>query len=103
MLEYTTIGVDITDDLIFIDRLNSSGPSPLVPNRGLLDVRAVLVPPDRSNSTDGTRNGRMVDIHVIVDGPIVTFIVSNETALSVASTCTLSRRTFGIRYCGLAK
>ena len=25
----------------------------------------------------------MVDIHVIVDGPIVTFIVSNETALSV--------------------
>jgi len=80
MTEYTTIGVDMDDDLTFIDRLNSSGPNPLVPNRGLLDVRAGLLPSDRSNSTDGTR---MIDIHVIVDGPIVTFIVANETALSV--------------------
>ena len=80
LAEFTTIGVDITDDLTFVDRMNSSGANPLVPNRGLLDVRAGLLPPDHSSSSDGTRT---IAIHVIVDGPIVTFIVSNETALSV--------------------
>ena len=92
LTEFTTIGVDITDDLTFVDRLNSSGANPLVPNRGLLDVRAGLLPPDRSSSSNSPEgaaaegNGnrtRTIEIHVIVDGPIVTFIVSNETALSV--------------------
>jgi hypothetical protein len=73
--ESTTIGVDITGDLASVGR-----------------VSAGLLPPDRSSGSnspegvaaEGNGNGtRTIEIHVIVDGPIVTFIVSNETALSV--------------------
>jgi sucrose-6-phosphate hydrolase SacC (GH32 family) len=78
--EFTKIGVDITDDLTFVDRSQSSGPKPLVPNRAILDVRAGLLPPDHSRAAGSPRT---IGIHVIVDGPIVTFIVANETALSV--------------------
>ena len=85
LTEYTTIGVDMTDDLAFVDRMNSSGASPLVPNRGILDMRAGLLPPLRNSSSgEGAADGtRVVNIHVIVDGPIVSVIVLNETALSV--------------------
>ena len=63
MAEYTTIGVDISDDLTFIDRRNSSGAKPLVPSKGVLDVRAGLLPPPVAA---GGR-GRVVTIHAIVD------------------------------------
>ena len=57
-------------------------------------MRAGLLPPDHSSSAEGMAEGavdgtrtadgtRTIHVHVIVDGPIVTFIVSNETALSV--------------------
>lgn len=85
--EFTAIGVDVADDLTFADRPNSSGANPHEPNRELLDVCAGLLLPDQSSSrstsgaaADGTR---MIDVHVIVDGPIVTFIVSNAAVLSV--------------------
>eukprot|EP01051_Picozoa_sp_SAG22_P008310 SAG22_NODE_626_length_8433_cov_43.291097_2_plen_652_part_00 len=82
--EYTTIGIDTTDDVAFIDRRNSSGPKPLVPNRGLLDVRAgPLPPPAPDRRSAGAPGPRSIGVHVIVDGPIVNFIVGNETALSV--------------------
>lgn len=84
LAEYTTIGVDITDDLVFIDRRNSSGMNPLVPSRGVLDVRAGLLPaPATSEALSPPAGGRIIEIHAFVDGPIVTFIASNETALSV--------------------
>ena len=73
------------DDLAFVDRRNSSGPHPLVPSRGVLDVRAGPLPPPQGSAEGeaATPTTRTVGIHVIVDGPIVTFIVCNETALSV--------------------
>ena len=47
-------------------------------------MRAGLLPPPLSSSAEGVADGtRTIDIHIMVDGPIVTFIVSNETALSV--------------------
>ena len=63
MAESTTIGVDISDDLTFIDRRNSSGAKPLVPSKGVLDVRAGLLPPPVAASG----GGRVVTIHAIVD------------------------------------
>jgi hypothetical protein len=84
LAEYTTIGVDIRDDVTYVDRRNSSGPTPLVPSRGVLDVRAGLLPPAQQSVADAKGSiARTIHIHVFVDGPIVTFIVCNETALSV--------------------
>ena len=74
--ERTVLGIDIADDLAYIDRTLSSGPSPLLPEQA--DVRAGLLPPP--SDPNGTRT---FELHAYVDGPIVTMIVSNETALSV--------------------
>ena len=89
MVEYTTVGVDTSDDLTFIDRRNSSGAKPLVPSKvlspkltvgfsqssyrlmtyrvvaskGVLDVRAGVLPPPVAASG----GGRVVTIHAIVD------------------------------------
>ena len=68
---------------MFIDRRNSFGSKSLVPNRGVLDVRAGPLPPRDHGSGHGADAPRIIGVHVIVDGPIVTFIVANETALSV--------------------
>lgn len=69
-------------------KLNSGGAEPFVPSTGLLDTRAGPLPPAR-NGSGGSRLGgggggqAHVEINAFVDGPVLTFIVDNETALSV--------------------
>eukprot|EP01046_Picozoa_sp_COSAG06_P032106 COSAG06_NODE_3184_length_5718_cov_20.414842_3_plen_261_part_00 len=70
MVEYTTVGVDTSDDLTFIDRRNSSGAKPLVPSKGVLDVRAGVLPPPVAASG----GGRVVTIHAIVDVRQLAFV-----------------------------
>ena len=77
--ERTVLGIDLADDLAYIDRSLSSGPAPLLPEQA--DVRAGLLPPPREQT--GAKPTRMFELHAFVDGPIVTMIVCNETALSV--------------------
>jgi sucrose-6-phosphate hydrolase SacC (GH32 family) len=77
--EVTVLGIDLVDDVVFMDRRNSSGTKPFVASRGVLDVRAGLLPTTLQNRNGGAT---VIDMHAIVDGPIVTFIVGNETALS---------------------
>ena len=77
--ERTVLGIDLADDLAYIDRSLSSGSVPLLPEQA--DVRAGLLPP-RGELTSAKAN-RTFELHAYIDGPIVTMIVSNETALSV--------------------
>jgi hypothetical protein len=82
MSERTTIGVDMADEVVYVDRRLSSGAEPFIPSTGLLDTRAGPLPPAR-NGSGGGGQARVVEIHAFVDGPVLTFIVDNETALSV--------------------
>ena len=74
--ERTVLGINTTDDLAYIDRTLSSGRSPLLLEQA--DVRAGLLPPP----PNGTAATRVFELHAYVDGPIVTMIVNNETAIS---------------------
>ena len=77
------IGVDMADEVVYVEtKLNSGGAEPFVPSTGLLDTRAGPLPPAR-NGSGGGGQARVVEIHAFVDGPVLTFIVDNETALSV--------------------
>ena len=78
MPEYTTIGVDLEDELAYVYRNMSSGQTPLVANT--LDTRAGPLPPHQGANGGVTRTVR---VHAIIDGCIVTFIVDNQTAISV--------------------
>ena len=82
------IGVDMVDEVVYVEtKLNSGGAEPFVPSTGLLDTRAGPLPPAR-NGSGGSRLGgggggqAHVEINAFVDGPVLTFIVDNETALS---------------------
>ena len=83
------IGVDMADEVVYVEtKLNSGGAEPFVPSTGLLDTRAGPLPPAR-NGSGGSRLGgdgggqARVEINAFVDGPVLTFIVDNETVLSV--------------------